>query len=150
MLVARPRKTARRQGIQRRRPAQSDEPRARHGEHVREGGRGQRLGAEAADNEHRDGLERVLQGVCDDDRDGVSGEEPYLREPEAEVRDGERLRKVAYAFVCGVGMDRLGLGQQAGSLVGRRRTGRPRGGTAWHGEWVALGYPACESRKAGV
>lgn len=63
MLVRRAGEAAGRQRVEGRGAAEGDEPGGRHGEHVREGSGREGLGGQAADDEDRDGLQRVLEGV---------------------------------------------------------------------------------------
>ena len=60
--------------------AHADEPGGRHGEHVAEGGDGEGIGTEAADDEDGDGLEGVLEGVGEDDGGGGAEEEEEFGE----------------------------------------------------------------------
>ena len=85
MRVRAPRKSARGQRIQRGGAAQGDEPAGRHGEHIGEGGRREVLRRGAADDQHGDGLQRVLQRVGEDDGEGGAEEEEEF------VEDVERF-----------------------------------------------------------
>lgn len=87
VLVRRPGKGARGQRVQGGSTSQPDQPRRRHGEHVRERRRGQGLGGQPAHDQDRDGLERVLERVGQDDRHGRLAQQPYLGEPYPPLRD---------------------------------------------------------------
>jgi len=106
VLVGGAGEAARGEGVEGGGAAEGDEPGRRHGEHVGEGGRGQGLGREAAGDEDRGRLQRVLQRVGQDHGHRGLGEQPDLGEPAAVVG---RLR-----------LDRLGGGGVEGRRVDRR------------------------------
>jgi hypothetical protein len=64
------------------RAAEGDEPARGHGEHVRKGGCREGLGRQAADDEHRGRLQRVLQRVGDDDGQRAAQQDPELLQDE--------------------------------------------------------------------
>lgn len=80
MLILTPRKRGRSQRIQRRRPAQRNNPRRHKVKHVPESRGGQVLRRRTPDYQHRDCLQTVLQSVCENDGNGTFREVPKFGE----------------------------------------------------------------------
>jgi len=120
VLVRAAREGRRRQRIQRRRAAQRDQPRGAHGEHVREGGRGQIVRRGPPHDQHGDGLKAVLQHVGQDDGDRALQEQQELVQHEPSFRPAAIFEMIEVAISMAVSAFAIrGLGEEACVFVRR-------------------------------